>query len=198
VAYLPSIRRIVCITEEVYEENGIKLKEPVKRVAAAAVIKNPYAEQYVEDLSALAEFSEDLGRILGKKAAELLGGPEAVESYGKGALVGESGELEHAAFLLHTKLANAFREQVGGKAVAKSVLPSAKAIGHMGASLDIPMHHKRALMVASHVDCRRIAIPDAPRRDEIVIALGVGKGGRPLARLPGLKANEIVGQDGLR
>ena len=188
------IRRLYTIIEEVSEEGGRELARPLKRVCAAAVVKNPFAGAYAEDLTPLVELGEKLGKLLGERAVAALGG-NAPESYGKAAIVGMDGEREHAAALLHPKLGAPLRVAVNG---GKAIIPSAKKMGGPGTSIDIPLHFKDAMMVRSHFDAMELRIVDAPRADEIVVAVAVTNGGRPHARVGGLKKEEVRGEDGLR
>jgi Amino acid synthesis len=188
------IRRLFTVVEEVYEEGGRELARPLKRVAAAAVIANPFAGKYVEDLAPLTELGEKLGKLLGERAVAALGG-DAPESYGKAAIVGMDGEREHAAALLHPKLGAPLRRAVSG---GKAIIPSAKKMGGPGTSIDIPLHFKDAMMVRSHFDAMELRIVDAPRADEILVAVAVTNAGRPHARVGGLKKEEARGEDGLR
>jgi len=190
------IRKICTIVEETHSEMGKNVTPPTKRAAAIAVIKYPFAGHYQENLSELIETGEKLGELLGKKALEALGiTSDKAESYGKGAIVGPQGELEHAAAILHPKLGTPFREALGG---GKAIIPSAKKIGGPGTELDIPIHFKDAAFVRSHFDAMPIRVQDAPRGDEIVVALVVTDSGRPLARVGGLKKEEAKKEDGLR
>jgi hypothetical protein len=188
------IRRFYTVIEETREEGGRELERPLKRVAAAAVVRNPFAGSYVEDLSPLIELGERLGKLLGERAVAALGG-DAPESFGKAAIVGMDGEREHAAALLHPKLGAPLRDAVNG---GKAIIPSAKKIGAPGTSIDIPLHFKDAMFVRSHFDAMELRIGDAPRADEIVVAVAVTNGGRPHARVGGLKKEEVRGEDGLR
>lgn len=162
-------------------------------MASAVVIKNPYAGVYEEDLTELIEYSEMLGKEISQRAVKALGAP--VESYGKAAIVGEKGELEHAAALLHPKLGTPLREACGG---GKAIIPSAKKIGKMGDSIDVPLHYKDAAFVRSHFDAMSISIQDAPKSDEILLVVAVTDAGRPLPRVGGLKKEEAKKEDGLR
>jgi amino acid synthesis protein len=188
------IRRLYTFIEETFEEGGRELARPLKRAAAAAVIQNPFAGSYVEDLTPLVELGDRLGKLLGERAVAALGG-DAPESFGKAAIVGMDGEREHAAALLHPKLGTPLREEVHG---GKAIIPSAKKLGGPGTSIDIPLHFKDAMFVRSHFDAMEIRIVDAPRADEIVVAVAVTNGGRPHARVGGLKKEEVKGEDGLR
>ncbi len=190
------IRKICTVVEETHTEMGKNVTPPSKRAAAIAVIKNPFAGRYQENLSELIETGEKLGELLGKKALEALGiNSDKAESYGKGAIVGSQGELEHAAAILHPKLGTPFREALGG---GKALIPSAKKIGGPGTELDVPIHYKDAAFVRSHFDAMPIRVQDAPRGNEIVVALVVTDSGRPLARVGGLKKEEAKKEDGLR
>lgn len=190
------IRKLVTIVEETREEGGKPVSPPTRRAAAAAVIKNPFAGGFSQDLSELVEVGEQLGELLGKKAVEALGvAPERIESYGKAAIVGSSGELEHAAAILHPKLGTPFRAAVGG---GKAIIPSAKKFGVPGTEIDVPLHYKDAAFVRSHFDAMPVRVYDAPRKDEIVVVLVVTDSGRPHPRIGGLKKEEAKKEDGLR
>lgn len=187
------IRKLLTIVEEVYAEGGREVARPIRRVAAVAVIHNPVAGRFEADLAPLVQTGADLGTLLGKRAVEALGG--AVESYGKAAVVGLDGELEHAAAILHPTLGGPFRAAVGG---GKAIIPSAKKAGTAGTAIDVPLHYKDAAFVRTHFDAMEVRVPDAPRPDEIVVALVVTDGGRPHPRVGGLTKAEAKGEDGLR
>jgi hypothetical protein len=190
------IRKLIIVVEQTLEEGGHAVAPPVRKAAAIAVIANPFAGRYEADLSALIETGASLGEQLGRRAVAALGiAPGDVQSYGKAAIVGEDGELEHAAAILHPKLGAPLRAEVGGGA---ALVPSAKKRGGMGAAIDVPLGHKDAAFVRSHFDAMEIRVSDAPRRDEIVVAVVVTDSGRPHPRVGGLQADAIVGQDGLR
>jgi hypothetical protein len=160
------------------------------------VIKNPCAGKFVEDLSELINIGEELGGLLTERAVAALGiSGTSVESYGKAAAVGENGELEHAAAILHPKLGAPVRKALGKGA---ALIPSSKKRGGLGVALDIPLGHKDAAFVRSHFDGMEVRINDAPRANEIMVAVAVTDSGRPLARVGGLKKEEIKGEDGLR
>jgi len=191
-----SIRKIATFVEETRSEMGRSVDPPTRRAAAVAVIENPYAGRYVEDLSELMSIGEELGELLTLRAVAALGIPaNAVESYGKAAAVGENGELEHAAAILHPKLGAPVRK-VLGKGTA--LIPSSKKRGGLGVVLDIPLGHKDAAFVRSHFDGMEVRINDAPRANEIMVAVAVTDSGRPLPRVGGLTKSEIKGEDGLR
>jgi hypothetical protein len=190
------IRKIVKIVEETRTEMGKPVAPPTRRAAAVAVIKNPFAGRYQENLDELISVGEELGGLLGKMAVEALGiKPEQAESYGKAAIVGSKGELEHAAAILHPKLGGPLREAVGG---GKALIPSAKKMGCPGTEIDVPIHYKDAAFVRSHFDAMPVRVQDAPRGDEIVVAVVVTDSGRPLARVGGLLKQDAKKEDGLR
>jgi hypothetical protein len=190
------IRKLITLVEETRTEMGQAIDPPTRRAAAAAVIENPFSGRYVEDLTELAEIGEELGALLTERAIAALGiaGPTA-ESYGKAAAVGENGELEHAAAVLHPKLGAPVRK-VLGKGMA--LIPSSKKRGGLGVPLDIPLGHKDAAFVRSHFDGMEIRVSDAPRANEILVAIAVTDSGRPLPRVGGLTKDQIKGEDGLR
>jgi hypothetical protein len=189
------IRKIVTVIEDVYADGEKKTEKPIRKVAAIAVIKNPFAGKYQGVLDMLIDIGEELGKILGERAVGALGNDRVVESYGKAAIVGEKGELEHAAAILHPKLGTPLRNAVGG---GKAIIPSVKKLGRMGDALDIPLHFKDAAFVRSHFDGMTISVNDAPKSDEILVAIAVSDGGRPHPRIGGLKKEEVKGEDGLR
>lgn len=188
------IRKIVTIVDEVHLEAGRLVEPSVRRVITASVLHNPYAGTYVEDLTELIEDSVGLGATLAGLAVAQLGG-KPVHSYGKGGIVGMRGELEHVAAMLHPKFGAPLREACGG---GTAIIPSAKKRGGPGTSLDVPLHYKDAAFVRSHFDAVELRIVDAPADDELVIAVAVTDGGRPLPRIGGLQVSEAVGEDGLR
>jgi len=191
-----TIRKICVHIEETYREAGQAIAPPTRKAVAMAVIGNPHAGAYREDLSDLMAIGAELGALLGARCVAALGiAPEEAQGYGKGAIVGENGELEHAAALLHPSMGAPLRAAVSKGA---ALVPSSKKRGGMGASLDIPLGHKDAAYVRSHFDAVEIRIPDAPRADEIVVAVAVTDSGRPLPRVGGLQHGDAVGEDGLR
>ena len=190
------IRKIVVNVEETHREMGKPITPPTRKAVAVAVIRNPFAGRYVEDLTELIEIGAELGGLLGKRCVELLGiKPADAQSYGKAALVGENGELEHAAAILHPKLGAPLRAAVEKGA---ALVPSSKKRGGPGMPFDVPLGHKDAAFVRSHFDGVEVRIPDAPRADEIVVAVAVTDSGRPLPRVGGLTIAEVKGVDGLR
>ncbi len=190
------IRKIVTFVEETRSEMGKNIDPPTRKAAAVAVIENPFAGKYVEDLTELTSIGEELGELLTQRAVAALGinGPSA-ESYGKAAAVGENGELEHAAAILHPKMGTPVRRVLGKGA---ALIPSSKKRGGLGVALEIPLGHKDAAFVRSHFDGMEVRINDAPRANEIMVAIAVTDSGRPLARVGGLTKDQIKGEDGLR
>jgi hypothetical protein len=187
------LRKLLTVTEEILTDGGRAAKRPLRKVAAIAVLENPYAGTFVDDLTPLIDAGEELGALLAKRATEALGGP--AESYGKAAVVGEGGEYEHAAALLHPKLGAPLRAAVGG---GKAIIPSAKKLGGPGTAIDVPLHFKDAAFVRSHYDAMEIRVHDAPRANEIVLAIVVTDGGRPHPRIGGLTKDEAKKEDGQR
>ena len=192
----PQVRKIYTIVEETHADGTVRLETPTRKAAAAAVFTNPFAGKYQEDLGLLIEWSEALGELLTKKAVAALGiEPDKVHSYGKGAIVGTNGELEHCAAIMHPALGKPMRANVGG---GKALIPSAKKSGFPGAAIDVPLGYKDAAFVRSHFDAMEVRVPDAPRGDELVLVVVVTDSGRPAARVGGLKVEEVKGEDGLR
>ena len=190
------IRKIIVQVDETRLEMGRAVTPPTRRALAMAVIANPYAGRYSENLDELIAIGEALGALLGQKCVQALGiAPGQAHSYGKAAIVGEAGELEHAAAILHPKLGAPLRAAVEKGA---ALVPSAKKRGGMGTTIDVPLGHKDAAFVRSHFDAMEARVSDAPRAQEIVVAVVVTDSGRPLPRIGGLQVHEIQGQDGLR
>ncbi|MEM8794514.1 MAG: amino acid synthesis family protein [Pseudomonadota bacterium] len=190
------IRKLAVIVEETHQEIGKTIDPPTRRAAAVAVIENPFAGRYQDDLEELMETGAELGALLGRKCVEALGiTPSEAESYGKAAMVGENGELEHAAAILHPRMGKPLRTEVEKGA---ALVPSSKKMGSMGQPLDVPLGHKDAAYVRSHFDGMEVRINDAPRANEIMVAIAVTDSGRPLPRVGGLEAKDAEGKDGLR
>ena len=196
-AEIPSyIRKLVVQVDETRREMGRDVNPPTRRALAMAVIANPYAGRYAENLDELITIGEQLGGLLGERCVQALGiTPAQAQSYGKAAIVGEAGELEHAAAILHPKLGAPLRKAVEKGA---ALVPSAKKQGGVGSAVDVPLGHKDAAFVRSHFDAIEARISDAPRANEIVVAVAVTDSGRPLPRIGGLQVSEIKGEDGLR
>ena len=187
------IRKMVTVVEEILSDGGRDGRRPLRKVAAVAVIANPFAGRFVEDLTALIDAGEELGALLAKRATEALGAP--AESFGKAAIVGEGGEYEHAAALLHPKLGAPLRAAVAG---GRAIIPSAKKLGGPGTPIDVPLHFKDAAFVRTHYDAMEVRLHDAPRSNEIVLAIVVTDGGRLHPRVGGLTKDEVRQNDGLR
>lgn len=190
------IRKLVVTVEETHREMGRAITPATRKALAIAVIANPYAGRYSESLDELVAIGEELGGLLGARCVQALGiEPGKAESYGKAAIVGEAGELEHAAAILHPKLGAPLRVAVEKGA---ALVPSAKKMGGPGTPIDVPLGHKDAAFVRSHFDAIEARLADAPRANEILVAVSVTDSGRPLPRVGGLQTHEIKGQDGLR
>ncbi|MFC7518344.1 amino acid synthesis family protein [Herbaspirillum sp. GCM10030257] len=190
------IRKLIVQVEETHVEMDKAITPPTRKALAMAVIDNPYAGRYAESLDDLITIGEELGGLLGKRCVEALGiAPEQAQSYGKAAIVGEAGELEHAAAILHPKLGAPLRIAVSKGA---ALVPSSKKRGGLGTAIDVPLGHKDAAFVRSHFDAMEARVADAPRPNEIVVAVVVTDSGRPLPRVGGLQSHEIKGEDGLR
>jgi len=190
------IRKLITIVEDTKIEIGQQISPPTRRAAAIAVIENPLAGKYQEDLEELMAIGEELGGLLGERAVAALGiEPVQAESYGKAAMVGENGELEHAAAILHPRLGKPLRVAVEKGA---ALVPSSKKMGGLGTPLDVPLGHKDAAYVRSHFDGMEVRVNDAPRANEILVAIAVTDSGRPLPRVGGLESKDAIGKDGLR
>jgi len=189
------IRKTLISVEEIFHEGGPVAARPLMRGAALAVIRNPFAGGYVAEIQGFMEDLKPLGLRMATDLIQALGGgPEAIEGYGKGAIVGAGGEIEHGA-LWHVPGGYAMREALGG---AKAIVPSTKKVGGPGTRLDVPVTHINASYVRSHFDAVEVGLADAPRSDEMVLALVMTTGPRIHARVGGLQASEIKGEDGLR
>ncbi len=190
-----TVRKRILTVEEIFHERGPAPARPQKRASALAIVRNPFAGRYVEEIAPFMDDLKPLGLEMAKTLIAALGGdPRAIEGYGKGAIVGEAGELEHGA-LWHVPGGYAMREALGG---AKAIVASTKKVGGPGTRLDVPVTHIDASYVRSHFDAIEVGIADAPRADELLLALAMTTGPRVHARVGGLAANEIKGEDGLR
>jgi len=189
------VRKRLTTVEEIFHEGGPIASAPLRRAATLAVIQNPFAGRYVENIAGFMDDLKPLGFEMARTLIAALGGDSrAVEGYGKGAIVGSAGELEHGA-LWHVPGGYGMRELLGG---AKAIVASTKKVGGPGTRLDIPVTHINASYVRSHFDAMEVGITDAPRADEIVLAVVMTTGPRVHARVGGLKAAEIKEEDGLR
>jgi hypothetical protein len=192
---LVQVRKFMTLTDEILHEGGPRPQTPRRRGAVAVVVRNPYAGGYVEDLMPMMEALKPLGLEMARRLVMALGGEiRAIEAYGKGAIVGEAGELEHGG-LWHAPGGYGMREVLGG---AKAIVPSTKKVAGMGAAIDIPMHHINAAYVRSHFDAIEVRVPDAPRAEEIVFVLAMATGPRVHERIGGLRVSEIAVGDGQR
>ena len=189
------IRKSLLCVEEIFHEGGPPEAEPLRRAAAITVIANPFAGRYEPDIAGFMEDLKPLGLEMARTLIRALGGdPKVIEGYGKGAIIGSAGELEHGA-LWHVPGGYAMREALGD---AKAIVPSTKKVGGVGTRLDVPITHINASYVRSHFDAMEVGVSDGPRADEIALALVMTTGPRIHARVGGLAASEIKGEDGLR
>lgn len=192
---LVRIRKFVATIEETHHDGGPSLNRPVTKAVVGGVIANPYAGRHVEDIQPMMKALEPLAVDLTERVMKLLDAKGSeLEAYGKGAIVGIAGELEHAA-LWHQPSGFGIRHAMGG---AKSIVPSTVKVAPAGARIDIPLHHVKAAYVRSHFDTIEFSVPDGPRPDEIVYIVAAAIGGRPHARVGGLKPSEIKVGDGQR
>ena len=190
------IRKTQVVVETTHSDIGRELTAPTRKAAALAVIDNPFAGKFTENLDGLMDIGAELGGLLGEMCVDALGiKPEQAESYGKAAIVGENGEWEHAAAILHPKLGAPLRKAVEKGA---ALVPSVKKLGGQGARIDVPLGHKDAAYVRSHFDGMEVGLADAPRANEIVVVVAVTDSGRPFPRVGGLTTDDAVGEDGLR
>ncbi len=177
----PQIHKIVIQVEEIHQEIGQTIDPPARKVTVAAVVKNPYAGKYVEDLEPLYDLGAEIGGLLAEKGVTALNvEPSAIESYGKGAIVGLDGEIEHAAAILHPRFGKPVRAAVEK---GDDIIPSTKKMGGPGSVLVMPLTNKDSIWSFDHMDATEISFPDAPREDEIVVAVALADSGRPLARI---------------
>ena len=187
------IRKLLTHVEDVLVETSFDVDPPLRKVAVLAAVKNPYAGRFSTDLSEIIDFSRELGDLMGKRLVEAMGGP--VQSYGKSAISGLLGEVEHGHAFLTSVFADRLREAVGG---GKAWISSTAKLGAMGTSIDVPLASKDALFVRSHYDTLTVSVADAPQADEIVVIIAGANRGRPNFRLGGLKFEDLQGEDGLR
>ncbi len=189
------VRKYGCVLEVTYHDSGPAPSQPYRKAAAWAVISNPFAGRYVEDLAPLSEFGTGLGRELTRRALQLLGAdPGKVQSYGKATIVGEAGELEHGA-AFHHPIGFAMREILGK---TQTIVPSTKKVAGVGARIDVPLQCKDNERVRSHFDAIEAGANDAPRADELVVLVALADGPRPHARVGGLSYSEALRQVGGR
>jgi hypothetical protein len=189
-----ALRKTLILLEDIIHEGGPPPATPHQRAAIVAVVKNPFAGRHEPDLQPAMEALKPLGLMLTDRLIAALGGRDGIDGYGKGAIVGAAGEIEHGA-LWHVPGGYAMRERLG---TSKAIVPSAMKVGPMAAGLDVPLAHINAAYVRSHFDAFTIAVPDAPRADEIAFILTMARGGRVHSRMGGLEAWDVKGEDGLR
>jgi hypothetical protein len=191
------IRKIIVQVEEIFHEGGPRASVPPRRGAVAAVIANPFAGRYVEDIQPFMADLKPLGAMMARRLLDALGGdPARIEGYGKGAIVGTAGEIEHGA-LWHNPGGYAMRDLLGEER-SRAIVPSTKKVGGAGARIDIPITHTNASYVRSHFDAIEVGIADAPRAGELLLVLAMTTGPRVHARSGGLEASQVTGKDGLR
>jgi len=188
------LRKMLTIVEEIHHEGGPVADKPLLRTAAIAVIHNPFAGRFEPNIQGFMDDLRPLGLQMAETLVKTLGGADQVEGYGKGALIGAAGELEHGA-LWHAPGGYAMREAIGG---TKAIVPSAKKVGGVGARLDVPITHINAAYVRSHFDSMEVGVNDGPRADEMLLALVMTTGARVHSRSGGLEVDDIEGLDGLR
>lgn len=188
------LRKTMVFIEEIHHDGGPRRESPRQRAAIVALVKNPYAGRYEPDVQAGMEALKPLGLMMTDRLIAALGGRDGIDGYGKAAIVGEAGELEHTA-LWHVPGGYAMRARLGE---AKAIVPSSMKVGHIGARIDVPIGHINAAYVRSHFDSMEIGLPDGPKADELLFALVMAKGGRIHARMGGLDVADITGEDGLR
>ena len=191
-----NIRKMLVVVEETCREMDRAVNPVTRKAVAFAVVDNPCAGKFVEDLEILMRIGAELGDLLGRRAVAALGVPSSeIESYGKAAIVGAGGELEHAAAILHPRLGKPLRSAVQQGA---ALIPSSKKMGGAGTAIDVPLGHKDAANVRSHFDAMEVRLHDGPRTNEILVAVAVTDSGRPLPRVGGLTHADAIGKDELR
>ncbi len=188
------LRKTMIFIEEINHDGGPTAENPRVRAAIVAVVNNPFAGKYVEDIQPAMEVLKPLGLMMTDKLIETLGGIDGIDAFGKSALVGEAGELEHAA-LWHVPGGYVMRQRLGE---ARAIVPSSKKVGGVGTAVDIPIAHINAAYVRGHFDAMEVRVPDSPKANEIMFALAMAKGPRIHSRLGGLELKDVVGKDGLR
>ena len=197
------VRRSLVQVETIYHEFGPRPAKPQVRGAICSVITNPYAGRYEPNILPMMEALNPLGVDMARRLLAAIGVPaEGIEGYGKGAIVGSAGELEHGA-LWHVPGGWGMREVLGWKdgkagANAKAIVPSTKKVGAPGARLDVPVTHINASYVRSHFDAIEVGVPGHPRAGEMIVILVMTTGPRVHERVGGLRASDVKGEDGLR
>ena len=188
------LRKTLIFIEDIHHENGPTPAEPRSRAAIIALVSNPFAGSYTEDLQSAMDDLKPLGAMMTDRLIDALGGLDGIDGYGKAAVAGEAGELEHTA-LWHVPGGYAMRQRLG---TAKAIVPSAMKVGGAGCRIDVPLGHINAAYVSSHFDAMEVGVPDGPRANEILFALAMSKGPRIHSRMGGLMTDDVKGEDGLR
>jgi hypothetical protein len=189
-----TLRKTMLFLEEIHHDGGTVLAQPRQRAAIIALVKNPFAGGYTEDLQSAMDDLKPLGLMMTDRLVDALGGLDGIDGYGKAGMAGERGELEHTA-LWHVPGGYAMRARLGE---AKAIVPSAMKQGGVGTRIDVPLGHINAAYVRSHFDAMEVGVPDGPRADELLFALAMTKGPRVHHRMGGLQMEDVVGEDGLR
>jgi len=188
------LRKLTILSEEIHHDGGPPAARPRQRAAILALVSNPFAGRFAAELQPAMEDLKPLGLMMSARLIAALGGREGIDGYGKGAIVGAAGEIEHGA-LWHVPGGYAMREHLGE---SRAIVPSAMKVAGVGAGLDVPLGHINAAYVRSHFDAITVALPDGPREGEIVFVLAMAKGGRVHSRMGGLEVSQVRGEDGLR
>jgi len=188
------LRKTMIFIEEIHHDGGADARQTRQRAAIVALVRNPFAGVYHQDLHLAMEGLKPLGLMMTDKLIAALGGIEGIDGYGKAAMAGEDGELEHTA-MWHVPGGYAMRDRLGA---AKAIVPSAMKIGGVGTRIDVPLGHINAAYVRSHFDAIEVGVPDGPKAGELLFALAMSKGARINSRMGGLEAWEVTGKDGLR
>ena len=189
-----TLRKTMLFVEEVLHEGGPAPDQPRQRAAIVAIVKNPFAGGYTDDLQSAMDDLKPLGLMMTDRLIDALGGADGIDGYGKAGLAGENGELEHTA-LWHVPGGYAMRERLGE---AKAIVPSSMKVGGVGTRIDIPLGHINAAYVRSHFDGMEVGVPDGPRANELLFALAMSRGPRIHHRMGGLAVEDVKGEDGLR
>lgn len=193
-----TLRKTALVIEDIHHDGGPVSVAPRRRAAILALVKNPFAGGYVEDLQSAMDDLKPLGLMMTDKLIEAMGGVDGIDGYGKAAMCGEAGELEHTA-LWHVPGGYAMRARLGeGGTDSKAIVPSAMKQGGTGTRIDVPLGHINAAYVRSHFDAMEVGLPDGPRADELLFILAMSRGGRIHARMGGLAVEDVKGEDGLR
>jgi len=188
------LRKTVIFSEEIHHDGGPTASNPRQKAAIVALVNNPFAGKFIDDIQPAMEALKPLGLMMTDMLIDTLGGLDGIDAFGKSALVGEAGELEHAA-LWHVPGGYVMRQRLGE---ARAIVPSSKKVGGVGSAVDIPIAHINAAYVRSHFDAMEVSVPDGPKANEIMFALAMAKGPRVHSRLGGLELKDVIGEDGLR